>query len=558
MKKYYNNFFFQKKLINLYIILAVVFVFYLLFNPGYYWQDYNYIKSRSFFYSLWNYQETNSYHTYFRPLMFFHLRLFDFFGITEFQYNIFNSLSWILAVIIFYKVFKIENYIKNYFFVFILSFPVFSYAIVVSGQYITLAHALILIFIGAAFYEKYLLKNNTIFLFLSFFFIILGLLTYEIVVVSFPLFFLLVKKKNYLKLFIFLLIISLLIFFYNKFLIEIFFDRDSRIRTLDYKLLPIFLSNTIIVIRILFIDILLYYKDTFISLFSIQKFSEILLIIFLFSTILLIIYLNKSLNNSFLKKKIITVFLISVILNIFVLSIANFPPFIFGNYNRGFYSISFLISLILVLITNSKNNLIRLFGIFLIFIHCFGFIKIRSNFESIEQFKFKILKDISSPSKKILIFPIGHKYNSLGEEIYETENDKNNIFYGHGPFKSFYNNKYNLKIDNRDFKFLLHTRACELHHSNKFFGISKNHEVLLYNHELSLKKFLINNRIDYNLLLNDLSCERAKKINYYYSQSFVLNEQCKNYFLLSNNFNKFYCRSIISSYRNYNNFKKYF
>ena len=104
----------------------------------------------------------------------------------------------------------------------------------------------------------------------------------------------------------------------------------------------------------------------------------------------------------------------------------------------------------------------------------------------------------------------------------------------------------------------MHTRACELHHSNKFFDISKNHEVLLYNYELSLKKFLINNRIEYNLLLNNLNCERAKKINYYYSQSFVLNEQCKNYFLLSNNFNKFYCRSIISSYRNYNNFKKYF
>ena len=116
MKKYLNIFFIQKEKKNLYIILVIVFIFYLLFNPGYYWQDYNYIKSRSFFYSFWNYQETNSYHTYFRPLMFFHLRLFDFLGITEFQYNIFNSLSWLIAVIIFYKVFKIENYIKNYFF----------------------------------------------------------------------------------------------------------------------------------------------------------------------------------------------------------------------------------------------------------------------------------------------------------------------------------------------------------------------------------------------------------------------------------------------------------
>ena len=88
---------------NKYEILILIFSIFtfLITNPGYHWQDYNYIHQRDFFDSFLNYKENAGYHLYFRPFMFLHLRFIDFLNLSEFFYNMFNSLSWIISVFLF-------------------------------------------------------------------------------------------------------------------------------------------------------------------------------------------------------------------------------------------------------------------------------------------------------------------------------------------------------------------------------------------------------------------------------------------------------------------------
>ena len=67
-----------------------------------------------------------------------------------------------------------------------------------------------------------------------------------------------------------------------------------------------------------------------------------------------------------------------------------------------------------------------------IFLNFVCFINIRDNHQKIEEFKHQFLKVVKEENeiKKIIIFPIGHKFNTNGEEIYETENDVRSYFYG--------------------------------------------------------------------------------------------------------------------------------
>ena len=212
MKSIYKNKY------EIFIFTFSIFIF-LITNPGYHWQDYNYIHQRDFIDSILNYKANAGYHLYFRPFMFLHLRFVDFLNSSEFFYNTFNSLSWIISVFLFYYIFQIKKF-TDIWFLLICLFPTISSSIILSSLFLTFAHSFIFFSLSGFFLKKYFDENKIIYLFLFNFFFIISLFFYEISVIFIPFYFIFINNK---KKFIFLILNFLLIIFfyilYNKFFI---------------------------------------------------------------------------------------------------------------------------------------------------------------------------------------------------------------------------------------------------------------------------------------------------------------------------------------------------
>ena len=532
-----------------------------LINSGYHWQDYNYLHSLNFKDSISEYKNLAGYHLYFRPFMFLHIRLIDFLNKSEFYFNSFNSLSWIISVFLFYYSFKIKKYVNEYFLLISL-FPSISSSIVLSGLFTSLSHALIFFSISALFLQIYLHKKKIIYLIFFNIFLIISLLFYEIVFIFSPFYFLLTEnKKVYLKIFFNLIIIVLIYIFYNKFIIEAILQPDSmdtRIRMLNFEIIPIFISNFTIMLRIVFLDIPQMFFNSLVSSFSNLN---IKFIIFLFLIIILLFFIkNKQYKKNIYINKFVIVIFSSLIFNIGILSITNFPPFMFGNYNRGIVGLLFFIACFLPLL--NKNSIGKFAISLFVFLNIISFINIKQNSENIEKFKHRFIKTIKTKHdlQNIIILPIGHKFNTNGEEIYETENDFKSYFYGMSFF-DFYNNKYNYNLNTNNLFFLLPTRACNIREykvsasSQSVNGIFYPINIYIYDKNLNYKSIIVNNHQEfYNFAKTNLDCEYSESINHYYSQSYVLSPFCVNYFNMKNNIKKFICKNIISSYYNYSKF----
>ena len=189
-----------------------------------------------------------------------------------------------------------------------------------------------------------------------------------------------------------------------------------------------------------------------------------------------------------------------------------------------------------------------------IFLNFVCFINIRDNHKKIEEFKHQFLKVIKeeNETKKIIIFPIGHKFNANGEEIYETENDAKSYFYGKSLI-SFYNRKYDYNILEKNINFLLPTRACNFEEYEKHLEeFNFPIKIFIYNKNLDFISKIISSEkeaIDYSS--KNLDCNYSSEINHYYSQSYILTPFCREYFGNINKLKKLYCKNIISSYSNY-------
>ena len=544
---------------NKYEILILIFSIFtfLITNPGYHWQDYNYIHQRDFFDSFLNYKENAGYHLYFRPFMFLHLRFIDFLNLSEFFYNMFNSLSWIISVFLFYYVFQIKKF-THVWFLLICLFPTISSSIILSGLFLTFAHSFIFFSLAGFFLKRYVDKDKIIDLFLFNIFFIISLLFYEISIIFIPFYFIFIKnKKKFINLVLNLLAVILLYILYNKIFIEIIVQPnviDTRIRLFDLTLIPIFISNLLVTSRILIIDIPQLFLSSFFKLFyDFNVLSLILPIAFLmFSLFLIKKNLFKITEDN---KKFLIIIFFTFLLNIGLLSATNFPPLPYGNFNRGIVGFLFFIGCFLPIFT--KNSFIKYMIVLFIFLNFVCFINIRDNHQKIEEFKHQFLKVVKEENeiKKIIIFPIGHKFNTNGEEIYETENDVRSYFYGK-PLISFYNRKYDYNILEKNINFLLPTRACnfkeyEKHLQEFNFPI----KIFIYNKNLDFISKIISSEkeaIDYSS--KNLDCNYSSEINHYYSQSYILTPFCREYFGNINKLKKLYCKNIISSYSNYLHF----
>jgi len=541
---------------NKYEILILIFSIFtfLITNPGYHWQDYNYIHQRDFFDSFLNYKENAGYHLYFRPFMFLHLRFIDFLNLSEFFYNMFNSLSWIISVFLFYYVFQIKKF-THVWFLLICLFPTISSSIILSGLFLTFAHSFIFFSLAGFFLKRYVDKDKIIDLFLFNIFFIISLLFYEISIIFIPFYFIFIKnKKKFINLVLNLLAVILLYILYNKIFIEIIVQPnviDTRIRLFDLTLIPIFISNLLVTSRILIIDIPQLFLSSFFKLFyDFNVLSLILPIAFLmFSLFLIKKNLFKITEDN---KKFLIIIFFTFLLNIGLLSATNFPPLPYGNFNRGIVGFLFFIGCFLPIFT--KNSFIKYMIVLFIFLNFVCFINIRDNHQKIEEFKHQFLKVVKEENeiKKIIIFPIGHKFNTNGEEIYETENDVRSYFYGK-PLISFYNRKYDYNILEKNINFLLPTRACNFEEYEKHLEeFNFPIKIFIYNKNLDFISKIISSEkeaIDYSS--KNLDCNYSSEINHYYSQSYILTPFCREYFGNINKLKKLYCKNIISSYSNY-------
>ena len=541
---------------NKYEILILIFSIFtfLITNPGYHWQDYNYIHQRDFFDSFLNYKENAGYHLYFRPFMFLHLRFIDFLNLSEFFYNMFNSLSWIISVFLFYYVFQIKKF-THVWFLLICLFPTISSSIILSGLFLTFAHSFIFFSLAGFFLKRYVDKDKIIDLFLFNIFLIISLLFYEISIIFIPFYFIFIKnKKKFINLVLNLLAVILLYILYNKIFIEIIVQPnviDTRIRLFDLTLIPIFISNLLVTSRILIIDIPQLFLSSFFKLFyDFNVLSLILPIAFLmFSLFLIKKNLFKITEDN---KKFLIIIFFTFLLNIGLLSATNFPPLPYGNFNRGIVGFLFFIGCFLPIFT--KNSFIKYMIVLFIFLNFVCFINIRDNHQKIEEFKHQFLKVVKEENeiKKIIIFPIGHKFNTNGEEIYETENDVRSYFYGK-TLISFYNRKYDYNILEKNINFLLPTRACNFEEYEKHLQeFNFPIKIFIYNKNLDFISKIISSEkeaIDYSS--KNLDCNYSSEINHYYSQSYILTPFCREYFGNINKLKKLYCKNIISSYSNY-------
>ncbi|MDA7556690.1 hypothetical protein N8729_01915 [Candidatus Pelagibacter sp.] len=541
---------------NKYEILILIFSIFtfLITNPGYHWQDYNYIHQRDFLDSFLNYKENAGYHLYFRPFMFLHLRFIDFLNLSEFFYNMFNSLSWIISVFLFYYVFQIKKF-THVWFLLICLFPTISSSIILSGLFLTFAHSFIFFSLAGFFLKRYVDKDKIIDLFLFNIFLIISLLFYEISIIFIPFYFIFIKnKKKFINLVLNLLAVILLYILYNKIFIEIIVQPnviDTRIRLFDLTLIPIFISNLLVTSRILIIDIPQLFLSSFFKLFyDFNVLSLILPIAFLmFSLFLIKKNLFKITEDN---KKFLIIIFFTFLLNIGLLSATNFPPLPYGNFNRGIVGFLFFIGCFLPIFT--KNSFIKYMIVLFIFLNFVCFINIRDNHQKIEEFKHQFLKVVKEENeiKKIIIFPIGHKFNTNGEEIYETENDVRSYFYGKSLI-SFYNRKYDYNILEKNINFLLPTRACNFEEYKKHLQeFNFPIKIFIYNKNLDFISKIISSEkeaIDYSS--KNLDCNYSSEINHYYSQSYILTPFCREYFGNINKLKKLYCKNIISSYSNY-------
>jgi hypothetical protein len=545
MKYIYNN----KYEIFIFTFSILIFI---ITNPGYHWQDYNYIEQRPD--PISNYKIYAGYHLYFRPFMFLHLRFIDFLNLSELFYNTFNSLSWIISVFLFYYVFQIKKF-TDVWFLLICLFPTISSSIVLSGLFISFAHSLIFLSLSGFFLKKYIEKNKIIHLFLFNSCLIISLFFYEISIIFIPFYFIFIKNnKKFIFLILNLFLIIFLYILYNKVLIEIIFQPDhidTRIRLFDLTLIPIFISNLLVGLRILIIDIPQLFLTSFFNLINNTNIISLILpttfLIFCFFLIK-----KKILEIEENNKKFLIIILFTFLLNIGLLSVTNFPPLSYGNFNRGIVGFIFFISCFLPIFI--KKPFTKYMIMLFIFLNFVCFINIRDNHKKIEEFKHQFLKVIKeeNETKKIIIFPIGHKFNANGEEIYETENDAKSYFYGKSLI-SFYNRKYDYNILEKNINFLLPTRACnfkeyEKHLQEFNFPI----KIFIYNKNLDFISKIISSEkeaIDYSS--ENLDCNYSTKINHYYSQSYILTPFCREYFGNLNKLKKLYCKNIISSYSNY-------
>ncbi len=239
-------------------------------------------------------------------------------------------------------------------------------------------------------------------------------------------------------------------------------------------------------------------------------------------------------------------------MNIGLLSVTNFPPLSYGNFNRGIVGFIFFIGCFLPMFI--KKPFTKYIIVLFIFLNFVCFVNIRDNHKKIEEFKHQFLKVIQeeNETKKIIIFPIGHKFNANGEEIYETENDAKSYFYGKSLI-SFYNIKYDYNILVKNIDFLLPTRACNIEEYKKSLKeINFPIKIFIYNKNLNFKSKMIYSQkeaIEYSY--KNLNCEYSTKINHYYSQSYILTPYCREYFGNIKKLKKLYCKTIISSYSNY-------
>jgi hypothetical protein len=300
-----------------------------------------------------------------------------------FQFYFFFTL--LLYIFFIFNVVKIFDFIiddiflKKLFLTFLI-FPFFSYTVLYSPAMQSMGvFALVLWSISLLLLKQFITNNSKTYLFFSYLFILLMLLTYESpapllgLSIFFPLFFKKKIKLFYINFLIIIFLCILMLFIQKSFFPKIFNVDLSRmkINVNEYeKIAYLVFINLVLTINIIFYSVEIALK-AFLNLFKNIHYLtlfQIFLIIFVFyKNFYFRTFYKKNKNNKYLLLVIFLVFFSVIFLNAAMHALAN-TGLEFTQYNnRALVSLSFIFSLTIVLVYKLVNfNNRKLFNFILI------------------------------------------------------------------------------------------------------------------------------------------------------------------------------------------------
>lgn len=300
-----------------------------------------------------------------------------------FQFYFFFTL--LLYIFFIFNVVKIFDFIiddiflKKLFITFLI-FPFFSYTVLYSPAMQSMGvFALVLWSISLLLLKQFITNNSKTYLFFSYLFILLMLLTYESpapllgLSIFFPLFFKKKIKLFYINFLIIIFLCILMLFIQKSFFPKIFNVDLSRMKIgiNEYKKIAYLISiNLLLTINIIFysVEIALRVFLNFFKNINYLTLFQISLIIFVFyKNFYFINFYKKNKNNKYLLLIIFLVFFSVLFLNAAMHALAN-TGLEFTQYNnRALVSVSFIFSLTIVLVYKLVNfNNRKLFNFILI------------------------------------------------------------------------------------------------------------------------------------------------------------------------------------------------
>lgn len=412
-----------------------------------------------------------------------------------FQFYFFFTL--LLYIFFIFNVVKIFDFIiddiflKKLFITFLI-FPFFSYTVLYSPAMQSMGvFALVLWSISLLLLKQFIANNSKTYLFFSYLFILLMLLTYESpapllgLSIFFPLFFKKKIKLFYINFLIIIFLCILIILMQKVFFPKIFNVDLSRVKidVDEYKKIShLIFINLVLTINIIFFSVEIALK-VFLNIFKNINY----LVLFQISVIIFVFYKNfyfrnfytKNKNNKYLLLISFLVFFSVIFLNAVMHALAN-TGLEFTQYkNRALVSVSFIFSLTIVLVyklVNFKN--IKLFNFILICLFSvptINFIYFQNNLIK-ERFDAKYIYNEFLHLKKTKF-----KDNNINFILNENRDDVDYIL-SYNSYDYFYYLQKDLLVT-----FLTQKKFCNNYFFDEYINIpylsNSNNNINIYNFE---------------------------------------------------------------------------
>lgn len=409
-------------------------------------------------------------------------------------YFFFTLLLYIFFIFNVVKIFDfiIDDIFLKKLFITFLTFPFFSYTVLYSPAMQSMGvFALVLWSISLLFLKQFITNNSKTYLFFSYLFILLMLLTYESpapllgLSIFFPLFFKKKIKLFYINFLIIIFLCILMLFIQKVFFPKIFNVDLSRLKidVNEYKKIAYLISvNLVLTINIIFFSVEIALK-AFLNLLKNINY----LTLFQISLIIFVFYKNfyfrnfykKNKNNKYLLLIIFLVFFSVIFLNAAMHALAN-TGLEFTQYNnRALVSVSFIFSLTIVLVYKLVNfNNRKLFNFILICLFSVpivNFIYFQNNLIK-ERFEAKYIYNEFLHSQKSEF-----KANNINFILNESKDDVDYIL-SYNSFDYFNYLQKNLLVI-----FLTANKFCNINYYDEYINIpylrNSDNNISIYNFE---------------------------------------------------------------------------